>query len=64
MLTETCLAGAFAPSLLMTFLLAFALFLPIDRLVARSGIDDLAWHAALARFGLFLCLFSCLALTT
>jgi hypothetical protein len=62
MLAEVPLFGALAPSLLLHFLLAVGLFVPIDRLMARGGFYRLVWHAALARFGAFLCLFSGLAL--
>jgi hypothetical protein len=62
MLAEVPLFGALAPSVLLQFLVAVGLFVPIDRLVTHSGFYRLVWHAALARFGMFVCLFSALAL--
>ncbi len=64
MLIEVPLFGGLAPSLLPYFLLAIALFVAIDRLLSGLGIWSLAWHAPLARFGLFLCVFSTLVLAT
>jgi hypothetical protein len=62
MLRELGLFGALAPSLLLYFLAALALFVLVDRLVTRLGVYRLLWHPPLARFGLFLCLFSMLVL--
>ena len=64
MLREFPLFGALAPSLLAYFLGAGALFVVIDRIFTRVGFYRLAWHPALARFGLFLCVFSALVLAT
>jgi len=64
MLREFPLFGALAPSLLAYFLGAGALFVVIDRAITRVGFYRLAWHPALARFGLFLCVFSALVLAT
>jgi len=61
MLREINLCGALAPSLLIYFLVALVLFIPLNLLV-RRWIDRLAWNPPLARFGLFLSLFSALAL--
>ena len=63
MLGEVSLFGGFAPSLLLYFFLAVMLFVVVDALFARFGLYRFAWHPALARFGLFLCLFSALALS-
>ena len=62
MLAEISLFGAQAPSLLVYFVVALGLSVPLDGLAGRFGLDRLAWHPPLARFGLFLCLFSTLAL--
>lgn len=62
MLAEIPVCGALMPALLPWFPLALALFLPLDALVARSGLYRLLWHPSLARFGLFLCVFSAPAL--
>ena len=62
MLAEVSLFGALTPSLFIYFLVALALFIPLNALLGRCGVDRLAWHPPLARFGLFLCLFSTLAL--
>ncbi len=62
MLGEVSIFGALVPYLLVVFLLALAVFLPVDWLAMRTCVYDLTWHPALARFSLFLCLFSGLAL--
>ena len=64
MLRELALFGALAPSLLLYFLAAMLLFVIFDRLVACLGIYRLLWHPPLARFGLFLCVFAVLVLST
>jgi protein AaeX len=64
MLRELAVFGALAPSLLFYFLVAILLFVIIDRLITRLGVYRLVWHPPLARFGLFLCLFSVLVLAT
>ncbi len=64
MLRELTLFGALAPSTLLYFLAAIPLFVLIDRLLARLGVYRFVWHPPLARFGLFLCLFSALVLLT
>jgi hypothetical protein len=64
MLRELALFGALAPSLLLYFLAAIVLFVVIDRLLVRLGIYRLFWHPPLARFGLFLCVFSALVFST
>jgi len=64
MLREVPLFGALAPSLLLYFLAALLMFVIVDRLVTRLGGYRLLWHPSLARFGLFLCLFSALVLST
>jgi hypothetical protein len=63
MLREFPLFGALAPSLLLYFLAAIMLFVLIDRLLAPLGVYRLVWHPPLARFGLFLCVFSALVLS-
>jgi len=64
MLRELALFGALAPSLLLYFLAAVLLFVIVDQLVARLGGYRFVWHPPLARFGLFLCVFSLLVLST
>ena len=56
--------GALAPSLVPYFLIAVGLFVLIDQLATIAGLYRLFWHPALARLGLFLCLFSGLVLLT
>jgi hypothetical protein len=63
MLRELALFGALAPSLLLYFLAAILLFVILDRLIAYLGVYRLVWHPPLARFGLFLCVFSVLVLS-
>ena len=64
MLREIGLFGALAPSLLLYFLAAVLLFVIVDRLITRMGVYRLLWHPPLARFGLFLCTFALLVLST
>jgi hypothetical protein len=64
MLREIALFGALAPSLLLYFLAAMLLFVIVDRLVAGLGVYRFLWHPPLARFGLFLCVFAVLVLST
>jgi hypothetical protein len=64
MLREVPLLGALAPSPLIYFLGAALLFAVIDRVLTRLGAYRLAWHPALARLGLFLCVFAGLVLAT
>ncbi len=64
MLREVPLFGALAPSLLLQFLVAAALFLVLDRLAGRLGAFRLFWHPPLARLALFVCVFSALVLLT
>jgi len=63
-LREVWLFGGLAPSLLLYFLAAVVLFALVDPLLVRLDLYRLAWHAPLARFGLFLCLLSALVLST
>ena len=64
MLREVVLFGALAPSLLIYFVASVFLFFVVDRLVTRVGAYGLVWNPPLARFGLFLCVFSLLSLST
>ena len=64
MLREVPLFGALAPSLLLYFLAALLVFVVVNRLLTRLGGYRLVWHPPLARFGLFVCLFSALVLST
>lgn len=61
---EIAVFGALVPSLLLYFLASLPLFLVFDRLLSRIGFYHSVLHAPLAKFGLFLCLFSCLVLLT
>ncbi len=51
------LLGAFVPMIAAWFVLALAVFVPADALLTLGGFYRLFWHAPLARFALFLCLF-------
>jgi hypothetical protein len=64
MLRELAIFGTLAPSLLLYFLGAILLFVILDQVIAFFGIYRFLWHPALARFGIFLCLFSVLVLST
>jgi protein AaeX len=64
MLREVPLFGALAPSLLLYFLGAIALFLLADKLASKIGLYRLVWHPPLVRLALFACLFAGLVLFT
>ena len=64
MLIEIPLFGGLAPSILLYFFFAIGLFIAIDRLIGELGVWSLVWHPPLARFGLFLCVFSALVIVT
>ncbi len=51
------LLGAFVPTFAAWFVLSLAIFVPIDALLTSRGFYRLFWHAPLARFALFACLF-------
>ena len=62
MLREVSLFGALVPSLLLYFLASVPAFAALDWLASRLGLYRPLWHPPLARFGLFVCLFSALSL--
>jgi Protein of unknown function (DUF1656) len=51
------LLGAFVPMVAAWFVLSLAMFVSVDALLTWRGFYRLFWHAPLARFGLFVCLF-------
>jgi hypothetical protein len=51
------LLGAFVPTIVSWFALSLAIFVAIDALLTSRGFYRLFWHAPLARFALFVCLF-------
>jgi Protein of unknown function (DUF1656) len=55
--SELDVLGAFVPTTAGWFVLSLALFVPVDALLTRRGVYRLFWHAPLARFALFICLF-------
>jgi hypothetical protein len=57
MLSETDVLGAFMPTAALWLVLALAVFVLLDALLTRCGLYRLFWHAPLARFALFVCLF-------
>jgi hypothetical protein len=57
MLAEIDLLGAFVPAIAAWFVGSMVVFLLVDRLLTAKGFFRLFWHAPLARFGLFVCLF-------
>jgi protein AaeX len=64
-LREINLFGGLAPSLLLYFLSAIAIFLLLDRgVVSPLGFYRLVWHPPLVRLALFVCLFAALVLLT
>jgi hypothetical protein len=60
MLREVAVFGALVPSLLLYFIAAIVLFVIVDRLLHRLAFYQITWHPALARFGVFVCLFAAL----
>ena len=61
---EIALHGVYLPSLTLLFLLALAGGWLLDRLAARLGLYQHAWHPVLLRVSLFTCLYGALALAT
>jgi hypothetical protein len=59
---EFALLGALVPAPLGYFLLAVAIFIVVDRLLTMADAYRLLWHPSLVRLGLFVILFSALAL--
>ena len=57
MFTEIDLLGAFAPAIALWLVCSLAVFVFLDLLLTRMRFFRLFWHAPLARFGLFACLF-------
>jgi hypothetical protein len=57
MFAEIDLLGAFVPAIAAWFVSSLAIFVLADALLTRAGFFRLFWHAPLARFGLFACLF-------
>ena len=51
------LLGAFVPTIAAWFVCSLAVFALVDALLTRRGFYRLFWHAPLARFALFVCLF-------
>jgi hypothetical protein len=51
------LLGAFVPTIAAWFVLSLAMFVAVDALLTWCGFYRLFWHAPLARFALFVCLF-------
>ena len=51
------LLGAFVPTIAAWFVVSLAIFVVVDALLTRRGLYRLFWHAPLARFALFVCLF-------
>jgi hypothetical protein len=55
--SEFDVLGAFLPTIAGWFVLSLAMFIPVDALLTARGIYRLFWHAPLARFAIFICLF-------
>ena len=51
------LMGAFVPTIAAWLVLSLAVFVPVDAVLTRYGFFRLFWHAPLARFAIFVCLF-------
>ena len=57
MQSQLDLLGAFVPTIAAWFVCSLAAFVLVDALLTRRGFYRLFWHAPLARFALFVCLF-------
>ena len=57
MQSELDLIGAFVPAIAVWSVLSLAIFIPVDAALSWRGFYRLFWHAPLARFALFVCLF-------
>jgi hypothetical protein len=51
------LVGAYVPTLALWFVISLAIFVAVDALLTWGGFYRLFWHAPLARFAVFVCLF-------
>jgi Protein of unknown function (DUF1656) len=51
------LMGAFVPTIAAWLVLSLAVFGPVNAVLTWRGFYRLFWHAPLARFALFVCLF-------
>ncbi|GLQ45844.1 DUF1656 domain-containing protein [Dyella lipolytica] len=59
---EIALGGAFAPGLLVWFVISVGLLLLIDTVIGRFGLYRFVWHPALFRLALMVCIFGSIAL--
>ena len=59
---EIALGDAFAPSLVVAFVLSLALFWLLDRVFGRLSLFHRVWHPPLFRLALFVCVFCSTAL--
>jgi hypothetical protein len=57
MLSQFDLMGAFVPTIAAWLVFSLAVFVPVDTVLTWRGFYRLFWHAPLARFALFVCLF-------
>lgn len=59
---EIALGDAFAPSLVVAFVLSLALFWLLDWVFGRLSLFHRVWHPPLFRLALFVCVFCSTAL--
>ena len=57
MFNEIDLLGAFVPAIAAWLVFSLAVFVIVDLLLTKAGFFQMFWHAPLARFGLYACLF-------
>jgi len=57
MFLEIDLLGAFVPAIAAWLVFSLAVFVIVDLLLTKAGFFQMFWHAPLARFGLYACLF-------
>ncbi len=60
---EVSIGGVYAPGLLILAVAVFVLFWILDGLAGRIGLYRHAWHPALFRLALYVCVFGLLGLT-
>ncbi len=57
MQAELDFLGALVPGIAIWFVISLVIFIPVDAVLTRCSAYRLFWHAPLARFALFVCLF-------
>jgi hypothetical protein len=61
---EFALLDALVPTLLLTFIVSFALQAVLDKVFGKLGVYRYVWHPPLFRVSVFVCIFGTLGLLT